>query len=259
MIFLGPGGTSGLGYESALQSYKKDGFSAMEVEFTYGVRMGVSEAKSIGALARKLGIRLSVHAPYYINLASLDKTKVEASRKRILDSCERGNFLGADYIVFHAGFYQGREPKDVYYLIRQQILEMQQIINKKGWRVILAPEVTGKPTQFGDIDELLALSNETGCSFTVDFSHWIAREQGRISYAEMFKKLKFARHIHGHFSGIDYSAKGERKHVLTPISEIRKLLNAAVRSKKSLTIINESPDPIGDSRKTVQVLSQIYE
>lgn len=257
MIFLGPGGTSGLGYDVALERYKAYGFSAMEVEFTYGVKMSAAEAKRVRSLARKFAIRLSVHAPYYINLASLDNKKLLASRKRILDSCEKGHLLGADFIVFHAGFYQSRKPKDVYCLIKQQVLEIQQIIKKNAWDVTLAPEITGKPTQFGGIDELLALSKETGCSFTVDFSHWMAREEGRISYGDMFRKLQAVKHIHGHFSGIEYSEKGERKHVLTPDSETRKLLRAAVNSKKNITIINESPDPIGDTRKALLQLSAL--
>ena len=93
MIRLGPAGSSGLGNEKGIAEVKRFGLSAMEVEFTYGVRMKNEEAKKVGSIAKKLGIELSVHAPYYINLASEDRKKVEASKQRILQSCEKANDL----------------------------------------------------------------------------------------------------------------------------------------------------------------------
>ena len=105
-IRLGPGGTGGLGYIEGLNHAKKLGLTALEVEFTYGVRMQNDSASEIGKLAKELGISLSIHAPYYINLCSEEDVKIAASKKRILESCEKASYLGAKYIVFHAGFYQ---------------------------------------------------------------------------------------------------------------------------------------------------------
>jgi deoxyribonuclease-4 len=257
MIILGPGGTSGLGYEAALAYYKRAGLQAMEVEFTYGVRMSVADAKHVGQLAKKLGIRLSVHAPYYINLVSKDSSKVRASRKRILDSCSRAHYLGAKYVVFHAGFYQGRDHEKVYQMIKRQVMDLQNAVRRHGWRVRLAPEVTGKPSQFGSPGELLRLSQDAGCFLTVDFAHWLARTGGNAGYAQMFKEMQVLSHIHGHFTGIEYTSKGERRHVLTTEREIRSLLGAALAAKTDVTIINESPDPIGDSLKSLRVLKQL--
>ena len=126
-------------------------------------------------LADDLGITLSVHAPYYINLASYETEKIDASRKRILDSCQRAHLMGARKVVFHAGFYQKRSARETYRLIRKEILDLQQHIRKSGWQVALCPEITGKPSQFGSTEELLELMQDTGCGITVDVANYRRR------------------------------------------------------------------------------------
>lgn len=254
MIYIGPAGTSGLGYPDGLQKCKELGLNALECEFTYGVRMSNDEAKKIGEIAKKLGIKLSVHCPYYINLNSKEKAKLNASKKRILQSCERAYYLMAKYIVFHAGFYGGLEKEEVYDNIKKEIIELQKEVKKNKWDVELAPETTGKTSQFGDIDELLRLRKEIKCEICVDFAHLKARNNGKINYDEIFKKLKPLNYIHSHFSGIEWTTKGERRHLITKEKDIKELLAYIKKYKVDITIINESPDPFGDSIKTKRLL-----
>lgn len=257
MIRLGPAGSSGLGNIEGVRLVRKLGLDAMEVEFTYGVRMSSASAKELGDEAKKLGIRLSVHAPYYINLASAEKAKIKASEKRILDSCERGHHFGDKKhptpIVFHAGFYQGRDKEDVFRMVKESIIEMQKKIKEKKWNVVLCPETTGKGIQFGDVDELARLSKETNCGITVDFAHLKARNNGNKKYKEWFEKLKMFNHIHCHFSGIEYTEKGERKHLVTDKKDIKELLDWIKKYRMDVVIINESPDPVRDSIKTKEL------
>src|SRR5210317_1038897 len=103
MIRIGPAGSNGLGNLKGVSNVAEIGLDCMEVEFTYGVRMDLETAKDVGALAKEKGIILSVHAPYYINLASDETEKFTASKERILASCERANAMGARYVTFHAG------------------------------------------------------------------------------------------------------------------------------------------------------------
>ena len=257
MIKIGPAGTSGLGYPDGLEKCKELGLNALEWEFTYGVRMKNEEAKKVGGLAKKLGLAMSVHAPYYINLASEEKAKIEASKGRILRSCERGHHLNADYIVFHAGFYQKKDPEEVFQVIKEGILYIQKVIKSKKWGVTLAPETTGKASQFGDVDELLRMKKETGCHLTVDWSHVKARNNGKIDYDGLFKKLKGLKHIHSHFSGIEWTAKGERRHLITAEKDIKELLTYIKKYKADVTIINESPDSYGDCVKTKKILDKL--
>lgn len=257
MIRLGTAGTSGLGYVAGLNKCRELGLQALEVEFTYGVRMANAEAKAIGELAKKLKIGLSVHGPYWINLNSAEKKKIEESKKRILDSCERGHYLNASCIVFHPGFYGKETNEETYDAVKEAVLDMQGIIKKNKWNVKLAPETTGKGSQFGDLDELLRLRKETGCSLCVDFAHLEARHNKKAEYGGLFKRLQKEQigHVHSHFSGIEYTAKGERRHILTSESVLKPLLESIIRNKIDITIINESPDPFGDSVKTKRLLT----
>jgi deoxyribonuclease-4 len=245
MIKVGPAGSGGLGNLKGVQKVAAMGLDCMEVEFTYGVRMDLKTAEAVGALAKKKGIILSVHAPYYINLASDEKDKFAASRKRILDSCERAHTMGAQNVSFHAGFYQNRPAEQTYQLIKKAVVELQKEVSRKGWRVKLCPEITGKPTQFGSLQELLRLKKETHCGITVDFSHLYARQQGEIDYADLLKRLP--KKFHAHFSGIEYGEKGERRHIRTTKKFFEPLARELVRRKVDITIINESPEPYEDA------------
>ncbi len=259
-IKLGPAYIGG--YKEAfdnLKEFHRLGFKFAGVPFTYGVWLSNEQAKEIGKLAEKLDIELAIHAPYYINLNSEEPKKIQASIKRILDSCERAHYLKAKYVVFHAAFYMKKKPEEVYEIVKEKILEMQKTIKKNNWNVVLAPETTGKKSQFGDLDELLKLHKETGCSFCVDFAHLEARN-GKEDYSGVLEKLKKAgiRKLPVcHFSGIEYSAKGERKHVPTSSDKIKKLLTAIENSKIDANIMNESPDPLKDSIKSIKLLHQL--
>ena len=253
-ILLGVAGTSGLGYIKGLEKCKELSLDCLEVEFTYGVNMSNSSAKEIGELAKKLKIKLSIHCPYYINLASNDKKKISASIKRILDSCEKGFYLNARYIVFHPAFYGRYSSKECYEIVKKSIIYINEKIKK--FNVVLCPETTGKKSQFGSLDELVKLSKETNCGICVDFAHLLARD-GRIDYDEVLKKIKGVKNLTGHFSGIEYSEKGERRHVLTKEKDIEKLLKALKKHKISIAIINESPDPFGDAVKSKKILDRM--
>ena len=244
-ILIGPAGSDGRGNLKGIAEVARRGLGCMEVAFTYGVRMRPEMAEAVGALADEYGVALSVHAPYYINLAAYEEDKVAASRQRLLDSCHRGHLMGARKIVFHAGFYQKRTRRETYALIRDQIIELQQQIRQAAWDVVLCPEITGKPSQFGSVEELRALMQDTGCGLTVDFAHLCARQQGLIDYDALMPSLP--RRLHAHFSGIEYTAKGEKKHIRMQPTDFQPLLTALARHRKQATIICESPQPFDDA------------
>ena len=257
-ILIGPAGSGGSAIEG-FEKVKEAGLDAVEIEFVHSIWMDKDSAEDIEKANKKLKLILSIHAPYYINLNSKEKVKIGASRSRILKSCEIGNVLGAEYIVFHPGFYQGMSEEQTYENIKEQILKMMEEIKANKWDVQLCPETTGKQSQFGSLDELIKLKKETGCYICVDFSHLMARANGKITYEEIAEKIEKAKlgHIHAHFSGIEFSEKGERRHLLTPDSEIKSLLTALKKHNIDCTIINESPDPIGDAIKMKKFLEKI--
>jgi len=262
VIKLGPAGLGAKVGEAAasLERYHKLGLKACEIPFTYGVFIKEDkhkkEIKEIKEAAKKFDIKLSIHAPYWLNLNSKEKKKIEESKKRILDCCKIGELLGAEIVVFHAGFYGGMEKEECYQNIKKAILEMMGEIKKNHWKIKIAPETMGKLNVFGSPEEILRLVKETGCEFCVDFSHLYARSMGKAEYKEIYEQFRHFPKLHCHFSGINFGNKGEKSHKLTPEPEIKKLLDALPKNK-DITIINESPDPLGDSIKTLRILKQL--
>jgi len=258
-ILIGQAGTDGAEIEH-FSKIKQQGLDGAEIEFTYGVWMTKEQAIKIREANKRIGLKLSIHAPYFINLNSEEKAKIGASKSRILKSCEIGNLLSNGEkipIVFHAGFYLKDSKEKTFENIKEQILEMQQVIIKKKLNVLLSPETTGKPSQFGDLDEILRLREETDCSFCIDFSHLKARYNGKINYGDIIKKLKNEKKIHSHFSGIEYTEKGERKHVITSEKEIKELFSHIKNLNAEITIINESPETMKDALKMKEILKEI--
>ncbi len=259
VFHFGPAGMGGVNDAiDNLGNFKRHGLDACEVAFTYQVYIRKNEdAARIGEEVKKLGIHLSIHAPYYINLASEDKKKIQESKERILDCCEKAHYLNAKYVVFHAAYYGEYSAKQCYGVVKKAILDMQRTIKKNKWHVTLAPETTGKRSQFGTLDELMKLARETGCFFCVDFAHILARD-GKIDYNKVFSKLKKYEHVQSHFSGINYTDKGERNHVVTDSGKLRELLKFVKKYKiKDITIINESPDPAQDSVKALKIAEKL--
>ena len=241
-------GPAGLGpvkdAEENLKLYNGLGLKACEIAFTYGVYIKNKEdLKRIGETAKKLGIDLSIHAPYWINLNSDEIQKIEASKKRILDCAEAGHFLGAKRIVFHPGYY-GKDKEVAFNNIKLRIKEMLDYIKKKKWNIELCPETMGKVNVFGSVEEISDLVKDTGCRFCLDFAHILARDK-KVDWKKI-KKLFPQKNWHCHFSGIVYGEKGEKHHRKTEKKEWRDLLKNLPKNK-NIRIINESPDNVRDS------------
>ena len=252
VIRFGPSGIGGKDEAiNVLEEYSKVGLRACEVAFTYGVYLDKKSAEEIGKKAKELDIYLSIHAPYYINLNSVDKKKIEASKKRILDCCEIGHCLSHSgkkvSIVFHAGFYSNLIPEEAFQNIKKEILELMGVVEKEKWNVVLCPEIMGKRNVFGSIEEISRLVKETGCGFCIDFAHTLARYDDR-KYDMVEKEFGKAKSWHCHFSGIVYGDKGEKHHRHTEEKEWKDLFGFLKDFKdKEITIISEAPDPSGDA------------
>ncbi len=241
-------GTAGLGPVkeaiSNLEEYHNLGLKACEIAFTYGIYIKENESEVIKQAAKRLDINLSIHAPYWINLNSAEKIKQKQSMKRILDSVKIGDLLGVNTVVFHAGYYGKSKPQETYENIKNAIQEMQDIIKTKGLKPKIAPETMGKVNVFGSIEEIASLAKDTKCSFCIDFAHILARY--KENKFDLIKEKFPQKTWHCHFSGIEYTDAGERRHLKTPKESIKVLLKALPKDK-DITIINESPNMMQDS------------
>ncbi len=256
LLKFGPAGLGGVKDAlSNLEEYKNLELKACEIAFTYGVYIKNKEdAVKIGKAAKKLGIQLSIHAPYWINLNSAEKEKITKSKQRILKCLEVGTLLGVHKVVFHPGYYSKFSKQETYENIKREILEMQKIKKQKKYTPELAPETTGKVNVFGSVEEIAQLVKDTGCSFCIDFAHILAREKN-YSFNKVKKLFKNQKSWHVHFSGIEYNEKGEKYHKLTEKKELKKLLSNLPKNK-NIIIINESPDPVGDSVKGLKMYNR---
>ncbi len=233
-----------------LEVIKRRGWG-LEVEFTHGINIKKELAQQIG---KKSEITLTVHAPYFINLNAADEKKLKASKARILRTLEYAELMKAKDVVIHAGFYMKKPKEQVYEKIKEQLIELQDRINKNKWKVRLSPETMGKPTQFGNLNELLNLMDDIpGLGMTVDFSHLWAVSQGKTKPNEVLEEIEkrnkeFLKNFHGHFSGIVYGEKGEKYHVNLRESNFpyKNLAKALKDFKVKGSLVCESPDAIGD-------------
>jgi deoxyribonuclease-4 len=236
------------------------GLDAMELEFVRGVNLKPELAKKIKYVARKHDILLTAHAPYYINLNAAEKAKVEASKKRIIQSAERLYDAGGWSVVFHAGYYLKQDPAKVYERIKGEIKDIVSTLQDRGIEVWIRPELTGKPTQFGDLKELVRLSEELEMVLpTIDFAHAHARNKGKCNTVEEWREMlsfmedRLGRealdNMHIHISGINYTSKGERNHLNLQESDMNweDLLRILKEFRVKGVVISESPNIEGDA------------
>jgi deoxyribonuclease-4 len=257
-VYLGPGGIP-IGLRDVRKNpstvdgvryVRSIGLNAMEVEFVQGVRMSRESAEELGNVARELGVRLSVHAPYFINLCSEELSKVEASMQRLWESLDRGYAMGATVVVFHPAYYRKRGRGGCYSMVKDAVVKLLDWMSREGVSTKLGLEVAGRKSQFGDLEETFNLVKEVGdprVVAVVDWGHVYARYGGRIDYAAILRSWRdyFGNEpMHTHFTGVKYRG-GEWKDEHEPIENdsppFEPLAKVLGEEDMEITLISESP------------------
>jgi len=253
-------GTSGIplstprpGTEAGIRRARELGLDCLEMAWVNGVRMGETTAERIAGAARAHDIALTAHGPYYVNLCGSDEI-VHRSRDRLLHTARMAQRCGAESFCFHAGFYQALDAKEADRRVREGLSGVADALHREGVRVDVRPELTGKPTQVGSLDEILGWSETVpGVRPCVDFAHQYARSGGAFnSYREFGETLeriggRLGRpaldRLHIHMGGIEYGPRGERRHVPLRASRFRyrELLRALKDCRVSGWVVCESP------------------
>lgn len=249
-----PHSAKGTGSAEAAAQVRRLGLGAMELEFVYGVHMGKQAAEEVRKAADKNNIVLSVHAPYYINLNSKEKAKIEASKKRILDSARIGALAGARKVTFHPAFYGGMGKGEAMNNVVHALEEIIATLKKEKIKITLSPETTGKGAQLGSLEETLEMCERVkGLEPMIDFAHLHARGNGCMKterdFEQALEKVRgtnssFLKNLQMHVSGIKYSEKGERNHLNLEDSDFKyKAMFSALKGfGVSGVIICESPN-----------------
>ncbi len=230
------------------------GLGCMELEFVQGVRMRKESAIQVSETATRAGIKLSAHAPYFINFNAHEPEKIRASQERLLQTARIAALCGAENAVFHTAFYLGDQAEKAYSTVKKYLAETLSQLKKERNQVRIRPELMGKGTQFGTIEEILNLSTELeGVAPCIDFAHWHARTGKFNSYHEFAAILEQLEerlgrtaldNMHIHVSGIAYGEKGEIKHLNLEESDLQyvELLKASKDYDARGIIICESPN-----------------
>ena len=257
-LLFGTGGTPHSAQTSStisgIERIAELGLGCLEIEFVQGVRMGEAGARQVAETATKLGVKLSAHAPYFINLNARESEKIRASQERILQTARIASLCGANSIVFHTAYYLGDPPEKTYSAVRKHLGEVMNQLKQENNRVWIRPEIMGKPSQFGTPDEVFDLCTELeGVAPCIDFAHWHARTGGFNSYQEFASILQQVKErlgraalddMHIHVSGIAYGKKGEIKHLNLKESDFQyaELLQALKDHDAKGIVICESPN-----------------
>ena len=219
-------------YPQAFDVLTEMNLDGMELEFVHGVRMNDDHRKFVKEKSKDFVI--TAHGPFYINLNSKEEDKIDASVQRIIDTASVASQAGAFSITYHAAFYMGTDKETVYNQVKNQtqriidVIEREKriidVIEREKIHVWIRPETTGKPTQWGDLDEIINLSKDFEKVLPcIDFSHLHARTAGEYNTYDEFSRVvekvgneigQYAlENFHGHLAGIEYTAKGERQHL----------------------------------------------
>lgn len=236
------------------------GLGCMEIEFVRGVKMSEDSAHRVAETAVETGVELSAHAPYFINFNAHELEKIRASQSRLLQTAQIGSLCGAKSVTFHTAFYLGDPPEKTYGTIKKYLGQVLGQLKKENIRACIRPEVMGRPSQFGSLEEILELSSELdGVAPCIDFAHLHARTMGKYnSYQEFVSVLSRIEEqlgrdalddMHIHVAGIAYGKKGETRHLNLEDADLRyvELLKALRDYEVEGLVICESPNLEADA------------
>jgi deoxyribonuclease-4 len=238
---------------------REEGLDAFEYQ---AVRWGAKpqirreDAEKLGLKAKENDVLLSLHGSYFINLCG-GKETVEASKDRLIACATASQWMGSKIVVFHPGFYGRKSPKDVFKECLEALKDVSERLKALGIREVkLGPETMGKPTQFGSLEEILALCEQVEQTQPViDWAHLHARERGRFKTIDDFRLVveeiekrlgaEAVKNMHCHFTKVEFTDKGEKcHHTLDEAGygpEFEMLAKVIADFKLNPVIISESP------------------
>lgn len=251
---------------------KRIGLDAYEYQCGKGVHVGEETAREIGRNAQASGIVLSLHAPYFINLANPDADSLRKTIGYITSACRVADWMGAGRVIIHSGALMKRTRREALDIAKKSLVEVIRACDDAGFgHMTLCPETMGKINQLGDLDEVLELCTlDKRLVPCIDFGHLYARSLGVLEGDEACEQMLSrveevlgrdrAQYFHSHFSHIEFTPKGgESRHVCFRDGvwgpEFTPLAKAVARRGWSPTFICESA---GTQSEDALIMKEIY-
>ena len=267
--FLAAGNTSSLQMPAYLAAM---GLDAFEYQCGHGVNIRQDAAARLGELAREAGIALSLHAPYYISLASAETEKRDRSVDYILSAAQAAHWMGADRVILHPGGAGKRPRAEAMALAQDTFRRALAALDEAGLSdVALCPETMGKLNQLGDLEEILSLcALDERVIPCLDLGHLNARTRGGLAteadFTALFDRLENAlgreraTAFHAHFSKIEFGPSGEIRHLTfadtTFGPEPGPFLRAVIRRGAAPRVLCESA---GTQAEDALTMKQLYQ
>ncbi|MDR0372152.1 MAG: TIM barrel protein [Nitrososphaerota archaeon] len=263
-------GASTLDTPRLLREEGLDAFEYQAVRWGPKPQIKEADARRLGEEAKKNDVKLSMHGSYFINLAG-KRDVMEASKRRMIACAIGAEWLSAGVMVFHTGFY-GMFEKD--YALKTCIIALKEVsseIKSLGLKVKLGPETMGRKSQVGNLDEIIAINREVeGTQLVVDWGHLHALHQGVFKTSDDMRKVaekierelgtQTLRNMHCHFSKIEFSSQGEKKHHTLDDQrfgpDFQLLAEVILDFGMHPTMICETPILDVDARKMKETLQQ---
>ena len=224
---FGPAGNAeNVPYKSSADAprwLREIGLDCYEYQCGKGIHVGEETARRVGENARAAGITLSLHAPYFINLANPDPESLVKTTGYVTGACLVASQMGAERVVIHSGALMKRPRREALDIAKNSLREVIAACDEAGFgHIALCPETMGKINQLGDLDEVLELCNlDARLIPCVDFGHLYARslgtEDGQEAYCRMLDRMEGvlgaerASIFHSHFSHIQFTPNGGEK------------------------------------------------
>lgn len=273
---FGPAGTAlsfkEMGYKKSVQLGEyltKFGLNHFEYQCGQGVRVSEESAKEIGAALRNAGISVSVHAPYFISLSSVEEEKRLNSVNYILASAKDVNAMGGDRIVIHSGSCSKMTREEALELAKNTMkLAREELVAQGLENIRCCPETMGKINQLGDLHEVMELCKiDESFIPCIDFGHLNARTFGSIKDKSDYEKIldtienelgsERLKTFHSHFSKIEYTEKGgEKKHLTFADTvygpQFEPLMELVAKKNLAPTFICESDGTQTEDAKTMK-------
>jgi len=252
------------------------GLDAMEYEAVRGVNIKMEKAVSFGRAAQEHGVLLSLHGPYYINLASPNEKTYRDSVRRVFESLRASHWMGAYAVVIHTGYYGDLGPREALQRAVSGYKEaIEQALSEGYDRPHVSPETTGRTAQIGTVEEVVEICQAIGarCRPTVDWAHLYARSHGElvrevgdvvkvIDYIEKSLGREAVTPLHTHFSKIEFGKGGEREHHTLAEELYGPDFSVVIRAYKEIgvtgTFISESPILERDALVMKKICEDVY-
>lgn len=261
-----------MGYKKSVQLGEyltKFGLDHFEYQCGQGVRVSEESAKEIGAALRNAGISVSVHAPYFISLSSVEEEKRLNSVNYILASAKAVNAMGGDRIVIHSGSCSKMTREEALELAKNTMkLAREELVAQGLENIRCCPETMGKINQLGDLHEVMELCKiDESFIPCIDFGHLNARTFGSIKDKSDYEKIldtienelgsERLKTFHSHFSKIEYTEKGgEKKHLTFADTvygpQFEPLMELVAKKNLAPTFICESDGTQTEDAKTMK-------